>query len=99
MCGIAGIANLTATTPPDEVRVASMIAMLRHRGPETTSIYLDQRGRVGLGHARLSIIDLAGGLQPLTNEDGTLWTVVNGEFFNYIELADEFLPAGHHLRT
>lgn len=99
MCGIAGIANLTATTPTDEARVAAMIAMLRHRGPETASIYLDPQGRVGLGHARLSIIDLAGGLQPLTNEDGTLWTVVNGEFFNYIELAEELRAAGHHLRT
>lgn len=99
MCGIAGIVNLTATRAPDEESVAAMIAMLRHRGPESAAVYLDPRGRAGLGHARLSIIDLAGGLQPLTNEDGTLWTVVNGEFFNYIELAAELRAAGHHLRT
>jgi len=99
MCGIAGIINLTAQQPPDEARVAAMIAMLRHRGPESAAVYLDPDGRAGLGHARLSIIDLAGGLQPLTNEDGTLWVVVNGEFFNYIELANELRAAGHHLRT
>jgi asparagine synthase (glutamine-hydrolysing) len=99
MCGIAGVANLTATRAPDEETVGAMIAMLRHRGPESAAVYLDPRGRAGLGHARLSIIDLAGGLQPLTNENGTLWTVVNGEFFNYIELAEELCAAGHSLRT
>ena len=99
MCGIAGVVNLTATRAPDEASVAAMIAMLRHRGPESAAVYLDPRGRAGLGHARLSIIDLAGGLQPLTNEDGTLWTVVNGEFFNYVELAAELRAAGHRLRT
>lgn len=99
MCGIAGIVNLTGTRAPDERDVAAMIAMLRHRGPESAAVYLDPRGRAGLGHARLSIIDLVGGLQPLTNEDGTLWCVVNGEFFNYIELAEELRAAGHTLRT
>lgn|SRR5579859_1764592 len=99
MCGIAGIVNLTGTRRPDARDVAAMIAMLRHRGPESAAVYLDPRGRAGLGHVRLSLVDLAGGTQPLTNEDGTLWCVVNGEFFNYIELAAELRAAGHTLRT
>src|SRR5690606_28492968 len=56
-------------------------------------------GRVGLAHARLSIIDLATGDQPMPNEDGSIWTVFNGEIFNYIELRDELTRAGHVFRT
>ena len=67
--------------------LARWSAALRHRGPDELGVYRD--GRVGLGHARLSIIDLATGQQPLANEDGTLWIVFNGEIFNYVELRDE----------
>ena len=60
-------------------------------------MYLD--ANVGLGHARLSIVDLAGGLQPLTNEDESLWLVCNGEIFNYVELRAELIARGHHFKT
>ncbi len=74
-----------------------MVATLRHRGPESADLFLDDR--VGLGHARLSIIDLEGGRQPLTNEDRSLWLVCNGEIFNYIELREELESRGHQFRT
>lgn len=99
MCGIAGIANLTCPAALDEAQVAAMLAMLRHRGPEVAAVYLDPAGRAALGHARLSIVDLAGGLQPIANEDATLWVACNGETFNYVELREELLAAGHRFRT
>lgn len=73
-----------------------MGAML-HRGPDELGIYLDDRA--GLAHARLSIIDLASGQQPMANSDGTLWISFNGEIFNYLELRDELLGLGHVFRT
>jgi asparagine synthase (glutamine-hydrolysing) len=74
-----------------------MIALLRHRGPDAAGLYLDDH--IGLGHARLSIIDLAGGLQPLTNEDESLWLICNGEVFNYVELRADLEARGHRFRT
>lgn len=74
-----------------------MIAMARHRGPDEAGIYVDDH--VGLGHARLSIIDLSGGSQPLGNEDGTIWVVFNGEIFNYRELRRELESRGHRFKT
>ncbi len=74
-----------------------MLAMLRHRGPDEFGILLD--GCVGLGNARLSIIDLSNGQQPIGNEDGTLWIVFNGEVFNYIELRPELEKRGHCFAT
>jgi asparagine synthase (glutamine-hydrolysing) len=74
-----------------------MVSALRHRGPDEFGLYRDDRA--GLGHARLSIIDLASGQQPLCNEDGTLWIAFNGEIFNYLELRDELLALGHRFRT
>lgn len=68
-----------------------------HRGPDELGLFLDDR--VGLAHARLSIIDLASGQQPLGNEDGSLWVVFNGEIFNYLELREQLLSLGHHFRT
>jgi len=67
-----------------ETDMRQMLAQLRHRGPDEFGILLD--GETGLGSARLSIIDLSGGSQPITNEDETLWIVFNGEIFNYLEL-------------
>jgi asparagine synthase (glutamine-hydrolysing) len=64
-----------------------MIAMLAHRGPDGRGLRVD--GSVGLGHARLSIVDLAGGQQPMSNEDGSIWITFNGEIFNYLELRAE----------
>jgi asparagine synthase (glutamine-hydrolysing) len=70
---------------------------LRHRGPDEFGLYRD--ARAGLAHARLSIVDLSTGQQPLANEDETLWVVFNGEIFNYVELREELLALGHHFRT
>jgi asparagine synthase (glutamine-hydrolysing) len=74
-----------------------MAAALEHRGPDELGLYRDERA--GLAHTRLSIIDLATGQQPLTNEDETLWLVFNGEIFNYLELRAELLALGHRFRT
>jgi len=74
-----------------------MAAVMRHRGPDGYGFYLETDA--GLAHVRLSIIDLAAGVQPLTNEDGSLIVTFNGEIFNYIELADELRSAGHVFRT
>ena len=98
MCGIAGIVSLRDDLPPPELdQLGRMAGALKHRGPDEFGIYRDRRA--GLSHARLSIIDLASGQQPLSNEDGTLWVVFNGEIFNYIELRDELGALGHHFRT
>jgi asparagine synthase (glutamine-hydrolysing) len=74
-----------------------MAASLRHRGPDEFGLYRD--GRAGLSHARLSIIDIASGQQPLSNESGTLWVAFNGEIFNYIELRADLEARGHRFRT
>ncbi len=98
MCGIAGILNRRADlAPPDRDQLAMMAGALRHRGPDEFGIYRDRQ--VGLGHARLSIIDLAAGQQPLANEDDTIWVVFNGEIFNYVELRADLEARGHRFRT
>ncbi|MCK9912400.1 asparagine synthetase B, partial [Microbacteriaceae bacterium K1510] len=75
----------------------SMVAALSHRGPDAYGVFRD--AGVALGHARLSIVDLAGGAQPMCNEDGTIWTTFNGEIFNYTELRAELEAKGHTFRT
>ncbi len=98
MCGIAGIVNLTERgETPSAGLLARMIGMIRHRGPDEYGMYRD--GHAGLVHARLSIIDLASGQQPLANEDGSLWIIFNGEIFNYVELREELETLGHRFRT
>ncbi|MCJ8502110.1 asparagine synthase (glutamine-hydrolyzing) [Desulfatitalea alkaliphila] len=98
MCGISGILNLTPNQqPPTPNQLTSMVSAIRHRGPDESGIYLDDR--IGLGHARLSIIGLQGGGQPIGNEDGTLWIIYNGEVFNYIELKPDLLAKGHRFTT
>lgn len=98
MCGIAGIVNLHgALPPPPRALVERMVRALRHRGPDEFGLYRDDRA--ALGHARLSIIDLASGQQPLCNESGTLWVVFNGEIFNHVELREELAAMGHTFRT
>jgi asparagine synthase (glutamine-hydrolysing) len=74
-----------------------MLPALGHRGPDGTGVYRD--GRVALGHTRLSIIDLAGGAQPLSNEDDSIWVSFNGEIFNYVELRRDLETAGHEFKT
>jgi asparagine synthase (glutamine-hydrolysing) len=97
MCGIVGKLDLLPRSPVREDDIRQMLAMVRHRGPDQFGIYCD--GRVGLGSARLSIIDLSGGQQPIANEDQTLWIVFNGEIFNYVELRPELEAKGHRFTT
>src|SRR5438105_15642078 len=97
MCGIAGILAPPAAEPPSRAQLDAMVAALHHRGPDGRGTRID--GPVGLGHARLSIIDLEGGAQPLSNEDGTVWTVFNGEIFNYVELRATLQRQGHRFAT
>ena len=97
MCGIVGTLNLTSQHPIEELNLRQMLAMIRHRGPDQFGIYLDET--IGMGSARLSIIDLSGGQQPIGNEDGSLWIVFNGEIFNYIELRPDLEARGHHFET
>jgi asparagine synthase (glutamine-hydrolysing) len=97
MCGIAGALNLASDQPVAAETVKRMLAVIRHRGPEAAGIHLADRA--ALGHARLSIIDLAGGLQPIANEDGAMWVICNGEVFNYVELMAELKGRGHQFRT
>jgi asparagine synthase (glutamine-hydrolysing) len=98
MCGIAGIVHFgTWTESPEVDLLRAMIAPIRHRGPEEFGYYRDLHA--GLVHARLALIDVLSGQQPLTNEDNTLWIIFNGEIFNYIELAKELEELGHRFRT
>ncbi len=97
MCGIAGIFNYSKGEHVCPVVLNRMLAAIRHRGPEVSGVYLGDQ--VGLGHDRLSIIDLDGGLQPISNEDGSIWVVCNGEIFNHIELRKELSDRGHIFRT
>lgn len=96
MCGIAGILKTDGSTP-DRTRLGTMIAAIAHRGPDEQGVHCD--GPAGLAHARLSIIDLAGGSQPMSIAEGTLSITFNGEIFNYIELRDELIKKGHTFAT
>src|SRR4051812_32839456 len=97
MCGIAGILDVGAGRTPARHELDRMIASLRHRGPDGRGQYVD--GPIGLAHARLAIIDVAGGDQPIFNEDGSVVVVFNGEIFNYVELREALLRRGHVFRT
>lgn len=97
MCGIVGTLNLRPHRPIERHTLRQMLGMLRHRGPDEFGIYRD--ADVGLGSARLSIIDLSGGQQPITNEDQTLWIVFNGEIYNYVELRPRLERRGHQFTT
>ena len=97
MCGIAGILQLHKPEPIPLDTIKRMTAALSHRGPDESGIYLDDWA--GLGHARLSIIDLSGGSQPIHNENETLWIVYNGEIFNYPELRQDLVKKGHQFYT
>jgi asparagine synthase (glutamine-hydrolysing) len=97
MCGIAGLWSAPGAERPRPDEIDAMVHALHHRGPDGHGAHLD--GPIGLGHARLSIIDLAGGAQPLANEDDTVWVTFNGEIFNYIELRADLVRRGHRFRT
>jgi len=95
MCGIVGI--IDAHSIPERALIEKMCRTMAHRGPDGEGYYLD--GPVALGHRRLSIIDLAGGKQPMSNEDGTAWITFNGEIYNFPELRRELIQKGHRFTT
>ena len=97
MCGIAGILSGPSVQPPQRGELAAMIGRLHHRGPDGSGFFVDRL--VGLAHARLAIIDVAGGDQPIFNEDGSVAVVFNGEIFDYVELRAELEARGHRFRT
>ena len=98
MCGIAGIVSLKeGLEPPSIEALRRMAGALHHRGPDEFGAYRD--AHAGLAHARLSIIDLVSGQQPLANLDGSIHIVFNGEIFNYVELREELKKAGRAFRT
>jgi asparagine synthase (glutamine-hydrolysing) len=96
VCGICGIVSLSGG-PVDRAVLERMNETLVHRGPDSGGVVVSPGA--GLGARRLSIIDLAGGDQPIANEDETIWVVQNGEIYNFSELRDEVEAAGHRLRT
>jgi asparagine synthase (glutamine-hydrolysing) len=96
MCGIAGVLNYKNEPVPVDL-LRRMIQRVSHRGPDASGQWTD--GPVGLAHARLSIIDLSGGSQPMCNADQSLWITFNGEVFNYIELRNDLIEAGFHFNT
>jgi len=97
MCGISGIYNLNRPGAISLNSIKRMVGAINHRGPDSSGIYLDDWA--GLGHARLSIIDLSGGSQPIHNEDETMWIIYNGEIFNYPELRQDLILNGHCFYT
>lgn len=97
MCGIIGVLNQKEPEPVPIQVLHQMLAQISHRGPDETGFYRD--AWIGLGSARLSIIDLTGGQQPIGNENGTLWIIFNGEIFNYLELRPPLEARGHRFST
>ena len=97
MCGICGIYQPRGEAIIQRTTLKAMADTLSHRGPDAEGFY--SCGPVGLAHRRLSIIDLEGGQQPLSNEDGTVWTVFNGEIYNFEDLNSRFLSNGHSFKT
>lgn len=97
MCGISGIFDLKRERRINIEVIKKMTSEIKHRGPDATDFYND--GNIALGFARLGIIDLAGGMQPIFNEDKSIIMVCNGEVFNYIELRKELISKGHQFKT
>jgi asparagine synthase (glutamine-hydrolysing) len=97
MCGICGIFNFGTRAPAHPAALKRATEAMVHRGPDDEGFYLD--GELGLGNRRLSIIDLPGGHQPISNEDETIWITFNGEIYNYRELRAGLLERGHRFRT
>ncbi len=100
MCGIAGFVERSETARPREdarALLTRMCEVIRHRGPDDQGIRVD--AAAALGMRRLSIIDLAGGNQPIPNEDGSVWIVFNGEIYNFRELRSELEALGHRFAT
>ena len=97
MCGIAGVLFADAARVPGPDAVRAMAGAIAHRGPDGEGVH--REAGVGLVHRRLSIIDLAGGGQPMSNENDTVWVVFNGEIYNYAALRTELEAGGHRFKT
>jgi asparagine synthase (glutamine-hydrolysing) len=97
VCGICGLVAARGGPPPERVRLEQATRSLAHRGPDDSGIHVT--GALGIGHTRLSIIDVEGGAQPIWNEDRSVLTVYNGEIWNHLELRRKLEQAGHRFRT
>ena len=97
MCGIAGQFNFQRREPVERETIARMARSIAHRGPDDEGFFVS--GPVGLGFRRLSIIDLAGGHQPMSDAQETVWVIFNGEIYNYRELRNQLQNKGHQFRT
>ncbi len=97
MCGICGVYHHRTGAPVAPALLADMTRILAHRGPDGEGFHID--GPLGLGHRRLSIVDVSGGAQPQSNEDGTVWITFNGEIYNFKSLASDLEARGHVFRT
>jgi asparagine synthase (glutamine-hydrolysing) len=97
MCGINGLFYFDHSRPVEESLIHQMRSVARHRGPDDHGAYV--KDNVGLGFNRLSIIDLSGGHQPMSNEDGTVWIIFNGEIYNFQSLYQDLVSRGHRFRT
>src|SRR5260370_13472577 len=97
MCGIAGMVQTNSDRSVNEAVIHQMCEAIVHRGPDDEGIFV--KAGVGLGMRRLSIIDLAGGHQPVFNEDKTIWIVYNGEIYNFPQLREGLLRPGHPFYT
>jgi asparagine synthase (glutamine-hydrolysing) len=97
MCGIAGQFNFERREPVERDTIVRMARSIAHRGPDDEGFFIS--GAVGLGFRRLSIIDLAGGHQPMSDAEQTVWIIFNGEIYNYRELRAELQNKGHQFRT
>ena len=109
MCGIFGIVDIKNRFI-DERSIRQVLSALAHRGPNDEGVYISNQGpevrgqerkpSVGLGHRRLSIIDLSpAGQQPMSNEDGSIWIVLNGEIYNYNDLREDLKTKGHKFKS
>src|SRR5207247_9026551 len=97
MCGICGIYNFNVTEPVDRFLIQRMMSAQAHRGPDESGYFVEDNA--GLGHLRLSIIDLSGGKQPIFNEDGSVVVVFNGEIYNFAGLTSGLVSRGHKFAT
>lgn len=97
MCGICGVYHPDPEFQIDSNVIKKMTSLIQYRGPDEDGFYFDKG--IALGHRRLSIIDLSGGKQPLSNENGTIWVIFNGEIFNYLELIPDLKSKGHQFKT
>ncbi len=97
MCGIVGVVHLDGQRVVDQRLLAKMARTIIHRGPDDEGFFCE--GAVGFGARRLSIVDVVGGHQPLSNEDGSVWIAFNGEIYNHPELRSKLIDRGHRYRT